>query len=65
MKDTCTAPLSPEYLEILCISVVGGFHCMNTDESEVDAELLGDNFSALSIIPQGIVTGTPGTIGGN
>ena len=38
---------------------------MNTDESEVDAELFGDNFSGLSMTPHGIVTETPGIIGGN
>ena len=38
---------------------------MNTDESEVDAELFGDNFSGLSMIPHGIATEAPEIIDDN
>ena len=65
MKETCTAPLSPEYLEILRISVLRGSGWMNAKESDVDADLVGDNFSGLSMYPHGIATGAPGTIGDN
>ena len=38
---------------------------MNAEELEVDADLFGDDFSGLSMIPHGIATEAPGIIGGN